>query len=1129
MQKIKLLLLLTLLCVGLSESWGLNYTVSYSGRTTSTGAGYKVLNTSAISTRDNATTLSTRNNLVLTSDNIWDYIEPYAVEGYYYIAEVTRAASSGIFGQNGQITITYTTNNPYFYIAYYGTGTSTNNYSTTPPSEISTADVEVLNSNLGRHTTLRRVTMNDGSDGIAAVASAPYAPEKLTTANASNYIQPVRIPGYTASIYGIEATNANWAYMYVRYATKTGGETYDVEYVGAAEHQGAGYTVNGTGALPRGRISSGESANPLVITYNSNNYPATVLTTDNILTYITPKAIPGYAVESVTVTGAKITIKYSSLSVKYRVFYDSQFVKDDNGHTAGYTVINRNLGNGVTITSEDNATVLVMTGTTTAPPSLSEITISDYLKANEVEGYTTSFYVNTGEAQLGYSGNLYVNYTATGTDDESLTWHDDLFEYSRVYTKTTGTTILLPEDEVAIRLYCDPDNMQEVTDVVYFDEPLWENPEAGQERTFTHTSSEISNGKVDGKQASWPCDGTEATYTYQGRFNGYYFYDRTHQVAYNGAKTIEIPATVSKDGKSYNVTAIQKWGFAYNQTHQIFINNCEDDQYWHDCIDNHSNWYLERVTFKHPSNMKSVGDYAFMSCTKLQSIVFPSTIEWLGQGTFEMDENLTEVSFETVQQSELQTGDDNSLVGKVRFNTIKNFTFWLCKKLEVLELPDGITEIEGQQSGASLQYMLNLKNLRLPNTLEHIGPHFLCCASSLKELTIPASVTYIDGASFHGCEGLEKVILLGPAAALQAEYHEGSEENISTTFSENSTFCKGAVSGCQFITTEDYIDSYKQDRVWSLIDEQGLSDGSTHQNTDANGNSFTVTHHNGNSLTTLPEETRTFFPQRWITAIFPHEVPNAYLAPEEYYVSGDRTSDGFGPGTKVAVMESARRIDGVEPEGSENAGKKINIYEVTFKLLEENEDGTLTIPANLPVLLYPGAEGTHVMMTVADMEDPDFKRRMYTDYMTYVEPTPQEDPLFISKIEMKGRFTSHYLVPWDFYFMYKPTSRDGEGNVTDKDYDNPAQFWRVPNTSEEPIIGACRCWWTITINGVRTNSEAKAAPGFFDDEISGVDSVENRVVLKGIYDMQGRKLDVSPDALPDGLFIVNGKKMVIKK
>ena len=50
----------------------------------------------------------------------------------------------------------------------------------------------------------------------------------------------------------------------------------------------------------------------------------------------------------------------------------------------------------------------------------------------------------------------------------------------------------------------------------------------------------------------------------------------------------------------------------------------------------------------------------------------------------------------------------------------------------------------------------------------------------------------------------------------------------------------------------------------------------------------------------------------------------------------------------------------------------------------------------------------------------------------------------------------------------------------------------------------------------------------YDDEVTGIDDVEVRVVIEGIYDLNGRKLDIAPEDLPKGVYIVNGKKQMMK-
>jgi hypothetical protein len=70
-----------------------------------------------------------------------------------------------------------------------------------------------------------------------------------------------------------------------------GTREYTVKYTGVPEGKTGGYTIiNAT--LPNGSITSGDDANTFVTSRQSGT--PTELTTDNILTYISPKSIDGY-------------------------------------------------------------------------------------------------------------------------------------------------------------------------------------------------------------------------------------------------------------------------------------------------------------------------------------------------------------------------------------------------------------------------------------------------------------------------------------------------------------------------------------------------------------------------------------------------------------------------------------------------------------------------------------------------------------------------------------------------------------------------------------------------------------------------------------------------------------------
>ena len=127
---------------------------------------------------------------------------------------------------------------------------------------------------------------------------------------------------------------------------------------------------------------------------------------------------------------------------------------------------------------------------------------------------------------------------------------------------------------------------------------------------------------------------------------------------------------------------------------------------------------------------------------------------------------------------------------------------------------------------------------------------------------------------------------------------------------------------------------------------------------------------------------------------------------------------------------------------------------------------------------------------------------------------------------MNGQYFEHRLAPGDFYFTYREAQKDDAGNITEP---GAAKFYGVEEQSAAPMIKGCRCWWDIEENNMKgKNVLAKPASARFFDETTGIDNIETKVVIDAIYDLNGHKLDVKPEELPQGMFIINGKK-VLKK
>ncbi|MBO5612725.1 MAG: leucine-rich repeat domain-containing protein [Prevotella sp.] len=645
-----------------------------------------------------------------------------------------------------------------------------------------------------------------------------------------------------------------------------------------------------------------------------------------------------------------------------------------------------------------------------------------------------------------------------------VTWNDGVFEYSTQYVKSGKTQISLPKGEVAVKLYLNRSaaglsdtincsfnesdgRVSGIPDANWWNEKLKDKWNKGSSKGTTHTYNNIKYTFLGSLASSYGL-AQGGTVNKIDKFFKREFLAGTTQ-KYSDQTDIIVPSTVEHDGVTYKVVAVQKWGFCYELYDANKMKSCDDEFYSN--VNDHRNDFLESVRFEMPSNIREIGDYAFMSCRRLVSVIIPNSVEYLGVGAFECDQRLTDIRFQTV------TDTSDPKYGQVRFNTLYNWTFWYCTGLKTLELPDGITTIEGQTNGGSLQYLLSLTSIRLPNTLTKIGPHFLCCAKQLEELVIPASVTSIAAASFHGCESLRNVYLLGTASSL-----EGGGNN-AKTFGKDNMFCSDAVSNCTFWTTDDYYDSYATDATWKQVKKEN--------------NTL------GNDLKVVEPETRTFEAGKWVTAIFPNGAKNYKSDPKS-----DGTG-GFGSNARVAKLVSVR-VDNNTP----------TLYHMTFRLIEGAD-----IPAKLPVMICPSAAGPHVMYTNADASSVDFKKEMTKDHAVTVYADNG------GAVSMKGKYIDWQLMPWDFYFKSN-------------------KFWRVSSVDNAPKIKQCRCYWTLDVNGVKEDiGEARAV--MFNDEETSIEFTDDdrlRFVVDAIYDINGRKLDVPQSELPQGLFIVNGKKILVK-
>ena len=197
--------------------------------------------------------------------------------------------------------------------------------------------------------------------------------------------------------------------------------------------------------------------------------------------------------------------------------------------------------------------------------------------------------------------------------------------------------------------------------------------------------------------------------------------------------TANIPATVSYDGTTYNVTYIGFHAFE-------------------DCSS------LTSVTI--PNSVTTIGDYAFC-CSSLTSVTIPNSVTSIGEKAFWGCSSLTSVTFE-----------DNS-----NLTSIGGRAFYNCSSLTSIDIPNSVTSVNYW----AFRNCSSLTSIIIPNSVTYIGEEaFIGCSSltsvsldmssipanlfpqstALQNLTLGENVTSIGSGAFNACSFLQNVTCL---------------------------------------------------------------------------------------------------------------------------------------------------------------------------------------------------------------------------------------------------------------------------------------------------------------------------------------------------------------------------------
>ena len=222
-----------------------------------------------------------------------------------------------------------------------------------------------------------------------------------------------------------------------------------------------------------------------------------------------------------------------------------------------------------------------------------------------------------------------------------------------------------------------------------------------------------------------------------------------------------IPQFANYNGKSYNVTAIDNYAFAY--THGITSIEIPISV---ESIGYGAFMYCREqfdVTFSMPlaSRLTTIGERAFYH-SSVRSVSLPIQVKEIGKEAFMQCHELVSFSF-----------DPSS-----KLTSIGEYAFFNCHELESIDLPNGVTSI-GTYAFTSCQKMtsihlpdnltvltpwvldlcISLTSLTLPPALTTISEHALSQMYKLQSIEIPSSVTTIGNGAFSSDSSLTTITI----------------------------------------------------------------------------------------------------------------------------------------------------------------------------------------------------------------------------------------------------------------------------------------------------------------------------------------------------------------------------------
>jgi len=523
---------------------------------------------------------------------------------------------------------------------------------------------------------------------------------------------------------------------------------------------------------------------------------------------------------------------------------------------------------------------------------------------------------------------------------------------------------------------------------------------------------------------------------------------------------------------------------------------------------------------------------------------------------------------------------ESDATGFSRFEKISENCFQCCSHLKSVRIPEGVTTIGASAFGGTKDNVAPpLKTIHFPNSLKTIGSAAFAYNQALTSVTIPAGVESIGDNAFQKNDNLEDVYVLGDHVTIgdgsfnqeftYSGFTYNNDNDGSSTVSiwdweSDKDYVKHPVRlhvpktsdaylycvnpylrALNDLTEEELSNANSSDAVKNKLKEYGIpedkaylfaepnnwvvmeghryfkkNEGLFNQYNRINGEivpsgSTNYTAFNGwhNFMFAAGDVEEKTWPDprliesRWYSAVFP------------FNLTYDQLQTAYGNGTDV------REFTGVK---SEEQGSKI-VLTVTFNQLVTipTDRNTIYIKVGHPYMIHPGVRSVDennqpVARTIAGVSVTDARAEIAQDNPQNIE----DEKVIVGDYTFKGTYQDDFLPAHCYYLGMYTGKPETLGFYYTKSAGTTKKKWKQ---------------YTSIVLSDKSDNEAKFMDMDFSlvkhsifNDINGIATGVDNLVLERkssntVYNLNGQAVGkYSTTGLPKGIYVVNGKKIVVR-